>query len=167
MGSILPHFSSQFLMWRWEGLTERKPANYSPRPSSRTEECLSLTLSLSANELCKRERIIWPHPQARSFLHKVRVRGSPSHNAWQHGNVSIWVTDLQCLILSLPPFLPYPSFPTVLNDMFLFLPYDVSNGNFSDHFSFSHWNKFQGSSLILIPYLFTSSLLTTPLKLFF
>lgn len=135
-------------------------------PQAAQKNVWALTRSLSANQLCKRERIIWPHPHARSFLHKVRVRGSPSHNVWQHGNVSIWVTDPQCLILPLSPFLLYPSFPTMLKDMFLFLPYDVSNGNFSDHFSFSHWNKFQGSALIFIPYLFTSSLLTTPLTPF-
>lgn len=142
---IYGFFPSRFLVWRWEGLTERKPANCSPRPSSSTEECLSLTSSLSAN--CKLEHIIWPHPHAHSFLHIVRVRGSPSHNVWQHANVSIWVTDPQCLILPLPPFLLYPSFPTMLKDMFLFLPY-VSNCDFSDHLSFSCWNKFQGSALI-------------------
>lgn len=91
--------------------------------------------------------------------------GWGDHPHIMSGNMATW-TDPQCLILPLSPFLLYPSFPTMLKDMFLFLPYDVSNGNFSNHFSFSHWNKFQGSALIFIPYLFTSSLLTTPLTPF-
>lgn len=87
--------------------------------------------------------------------------GWGDHPNIMSGNMSIWVTDPQCLILPLPSFLLYPSFPIMLKDMLLFIPLFPTE-------------TFQSTSLFpteinskdLIPYLFTSSLLTTPLTLF-